>query len=634
MPAQAHIIFPKLARPETLFGSEWLVSGFAGSYSSSTALGINTRKYHGILASPDPKEPSKRYMVLQKIEERITFADGSVVELGSNFYPGAIYPRGHEKVQKAAFARDSALFVYDTPHGRLEKEIRMVEGDLGARVGYSFDFTQDAILEIMPKFNHRLVHSIETGPAPECEFYASGFSTKNGLLDMLSPECAFEPGMVSYKSCLYPRERERGYAFSEDLYSPGVFRKNGRAGRATIYAKAFFRHAVWQAGGNACVAGNGAQDDWMESELESSCASFMAKMPDGSSTVIAGYPWFFEWARDAMIFIDGALMDPAGHACAREMLVHFASMQKNGLVPNTSDYGSGSKPSADATLWFAYESLLYAGKSGDREFGRMIAPRIVSAISAYLKGTGGFGADHRDLLIETREGGLTWMDARDSSGKAFTPRIGKPVEVNALWHNCLALAAECTGIKQDERENLHSMAEETGRQMQKFYDENRECLKDLVAAGNGSHAEFEMRPNQIIAIGLEKNPFSKEKAARIIRQAEKELVTPYGLFSLSRSSPDFIGTYRGGQQERDRAYHNGAIWPYLLGFYFSARKSAGLVRKADLAFFNPMKKIIDAYGIGHVPELVEPDTFAPAGSPFQAWSDAQVLKAYSICKQA
>ncbi|MFA5106583.1 MAG: amylo-alpha-1,6-glucosidase [Candidatus Micrarchaeia archaeon] len=677
------IVYPGHATEGALFGIEWLASGFAGSYSSTTAPGANTRKYHGVLAAPDPSGLPKRWLILQKLDERITPPEGAALELDTNFYPGAVYPQGYKSLQKISMGAHAIRFSYSTRLGKIEKEIRMVEGGMAAKVSYSFDLQAESRIELIPKFNHRQIHSIGGACRQECDFHTYGFGTKNGLLDMLSPDMRFSPKEETFRSCTYPLERERGYEFSEDLYSPGVFMEYAKSGRFSIYARAFYRDtAAHNNDGKAyaqAMAGKGAglkkgngkppgalaweskSPDWFAAGLEESCAKFITAMPNGQVTALAGYPWFYEWSRDAMVFIDGALLPFGRMGIAREILIHFASMQENGLAPNTRDYGRGGDRagSVDSTLWLMYEALLYMRKSNDPRFAQMLCPHIMQGIGAYLKGNDGFGADAKDLLVETRQGGLTWMDARDAAGAAFTPRIGKPVEVNALWHNCLALAAGCQWMKPEERANFSAMADETGRQMGKFYDRERACLKDVLGK-----AEFEMRPNQAIALGLEINPFGREETANSIEAVEKELLTPYGLLSLSRQGKGFIGIYRGGQQERDRAYHNGAIWPYLLGFHFSAKKNAGIICKkrkigmdgcysveefqkkfdivpvpgsqqwrhdGGLEFFNPLKKSIGSYGAGHVPELYEPDTRMPAGSPFQAWSDAQVLKAYSIC---
>ncbi|HQT44649.1 MAG TPA: glycogen debranching enzyme N-terminal domain-containing protein, partial [Candidatus Micrarchaeota archaeon] len=324
-------IFPKLAKPETLFGMEWLITGDSGAYSSASALGASTRKYHGVLACPNPENISQRIMALQKLDEKLVIENGPAIELDTNFYPGAIYPKGYEQIRRADFSENRASYSYEGDFGKLAKTISMLPGDTGVKVNYSFDFTRKMTLEIIPKFNHRNIHAVGKQAYAECEFFPAGFCTKNGLLDMISPDSDFERHDETYRACTYPQEAKRGYESTEDLYSPGFFKKSAKSGKITIYAKAFFRHSRKEKARMSAVWENAektsANGDWFLAQMHLSCGKFMTTLPNGDMTALAGYPWFFEWARDAMIFIDGALLPFGRHAHAKAILSHFALMQ-------------------------------------------------------------------------------------------------------------------------------------------------------------------------------------------------------------------------------------------------------------------------------------------------------------------
>ena len=605
---------------------EWLIANGAGAYASSSLICLNTRKYHGLLVCPQSLKPVKRLVMLQKIGEKIRLPGGKVYELGANKYPGTIHPKGYEFLQKVTVDPDFVLFEYKAGKSRLEKRVSLARGENRVNVDYVLRLEKGAVFEAKPMLAMRGVHEVTKSPQFGFSAQKNGFAATDKSLEIAASNAVFEQSPLTYYNICYEWEKMRGYEFEENLFSPGFFRCNANAGSMRISAGAFGAKKTVErepAMGPSLLM----HDDFFEN-LYGCAKAYLAKLADGRSTVIAGYPWFFEWTRDAMISLDGLCLQTGHPEAAAEILQCYAKIEKNGMLPNTFDYLAPVYNAADAPLWFVYASCIYAKRTGDMKTFATLAPSIKRIIDVYLEGNDSFYAD-KDMLIRTREGGLTWMDAKTSEGFAAA-RIGKPVELNALWYNCLMMYGKLSNrIKSESGSRMISYANAAKASFAKFQNTAAGCLYDVIEP-----QDAKMRPNQIYAIGLEEMALDAKDGMRILRFVEQNLLTPYGLRSLAKYEPGYIPMYAGSQTQLDKAYHNGAIWPYLLGAYFGAKKNLGMLSIADLKFFEPLEKSISGYGIGHVSELYDPTTLKQAGSPFQAWSCAEVLRAYKTVKES
>jgi predicted glycogen debranching enzyme len=426
---------------------------------------------------------------------------------------------------------------------------------------------------------------------------------------------------------IYPIESERGQDDAEDLYTPGRFVLAG-SGTTSItlwislekigpmnWDQELERRKV--AGSKSLTIGRllRAANDFVVSR----------KSPDGSegSTVIAGYPWFADWGRDTMISLPGLFLTPGRFAEAKQVLGVFAKYVSQGMIPNRfDDYtNEPSYNTVDASLWFIHAAFEYRRTSGDAEgFEKILLPACKAIIEGYRDGTRfNIHMDPADGLITQGDmhTQLTWMDAK-TDGICFTPRQGKPVEINALWYHALVLMG------------MSDMAKRAGESFVRlFWISPFRGLADVV---EGNRRDASIRPNQIFAASLPNSPLSEAQQSAVVEVVRRELLTPMGLRTLSRSDPNFKGKYSGPQVQRDAAYHNGTVWAWLMGPFLEAylkvnKKSAEAVSQAKQWLEPLILHMSDQGAIGQIAEIFEGDEpHRPVGCPAQAWSVAEVLR--------
>ncbi|MBL8761149.1 MAG: glycogen debranching enzyme N-terminal domain-containing protein, partial [Phycisphaerae bacterium] len=367
------------------------------------------------------------------------------------------------------------------------------------------------------------------------------------------------------------------------------------------------------------------------------------------ASIIAGYPWFSDWGRDTMISLPGLLLSTGRTREAREALEAFASLAKDGLIPNCFDNATGHAEynTVDASLWFIHALDAYLDATDDRDALRGRCGRAAhEIIEAYRAGTRFSIAMQDDALIAagSPDTQLTWMDAR-RDGVVFTPRYGKPVEVNALWvHALRCLARRDTGRAKE----LSALADRAARSfLEQFWSPRAEALVDVLTpeASGAWRASGETRPNQVFAASLELSPLSVAQRAGVVKRVMSLLVTPMGVRTLSPSDPGYQGRYRGSLFERDRAYHNGTAWPYLLGALAEGMLRAGgfsaEARRAAIGLLTPAAgSVLSAPAggcVGQIAEVFDGDSTAgeaqrPGGCVAQAWSVAEVLRVWLLAR--
>jgi predicted glycogen debranching enzyme len=616
---------------------EWLETNGIGGFASSTNTGMNTRRYHGLLVAAT-QPPVGRTVLLSKMEET-AIVNGRRFELSCNRYPGVIHPDGHLRLKQ--FRRDPfPVFVYDLDGGELEKTVFMVHGENTTVIEYEWEGQGECVLEVRPLLAFRDYHSTthENGainPGLELEPGRVTVSPYQGCPNLSLAHTAADvaPEGHWYRNFEYAIEQERGLDFCEDLFNPLVLRFTmaSESSRATVIASTEKRNAgdaeQFRIAEVARRESIGAGRDPFERTLFQAADQFIVRRGEGS-TVIAGYHWFSDWGRDTMIALPGLTLATGRYDEARGMLLAFARSVDRGMLPNRFP-DAGETPeynTVDATLWFFEAVRAFAAHTEDYDFIRAHLYHVLAGIIAWHeRGTRyGIRVDTDGLLIAGEPGvQLTWMDAKIGDW-VVTPRCGKPVEIQALWYNALRIMEELTG--EATYREMADRARDSFRQL--FWNESAGCLLDVV---NGEERGASIRPNQIFAVSLYHSMLTSEQAKAVVAAVERELLTPYGLRSLATSDPQYRGRYEGDPFSRDSAYHQGTVWPWLMGPFVTAYlkvngRSAKSHKQAD-RWLNELRRFMLDEGGGQVPEVFDGDAPHRAGGCMaQAWSVAELLR--------
>jgi predicted glycogen debranching enzyme len=627
--------------------TEWLEADGLGGFASGTTSGIRTRRYHGLLlvaATP----PADRRMLVQGFVARLE-TPGGTAEFWPQAYGGG-WVTGRD-VERVEFARGPwPTWRFFTRIGVcVQVELFVPHGSPAVVVTLRLDRPiPGARLELRPMFSGRDFHSMqhENGDCDMLPMDAGDslrFEPYPGVPAILSlSNASYQHAPDWYRGFFYAEEAARGLDAQEDLASPGVLSFDIGA-----------REAVWVLSADlpgglplAHETPDSLVDRLRKAELkrrssfagplERAANAYLVRRGEGR-TLIAGYPWFGDWGRDTFIALRGLCLATGDLETARSILSEWAGVVSHGMLPNrfADDANAPAEyNSVDASLWFvlAADELLArpeaAGITSIAERKR-IDSAIVEIVNGYANGTRHGIRRDTDGLLACGEPGvqLTWMDAK-VGGWVVTPRIGKPVEIQALWAHALVAAA-----KREPR--FSSWAELAKRALEaRFWHEERGMLFDVVDNNHVPGAvDGACRPNQIFAAGgLPLTLLSPERARRVIDAVERELWTPLGLRSLAPGEPNYAPHYQGGVRERDGAYHQGTVWPWLAGPFVEAWvKIRGGTSEAKGAarerFLGPLREHLDRAGLGHISEITDAESpFTPRGCPFQAWSLAELIR--------
>jgi len=590
---------------------EWIETNGLGGWASSTIVGANSRRYHGLLVAGS-RSRSERRVLVSKLEETLVIGDATY-ELGCNRYPGVVSPLGFEWM--TSFRRDLfPEFEYEAGGVRLRKTIVCPRGENTTIVVYEVLAAPATFkLELRPFLANRDFHSLTKK--------SDTWITPMVTIDV--PGATFEPWPDWYYNFEYEVEQERGLDFTEDLFTPGKYVIELEAGArlAIVLSTEGERDAetlIERERARREARAAAARDD-VERTLFLAADQFIVDREgtgEGASPargIIAGYHWFGEWGRDAMIALPGLCLATGREDDAREVLRRFASVADRGMIPNRFPEGSDVPEynSVDAGLWF----FIAVWALRDRE----LVPQLLDMIEWFDRGTRYNIHVDEDGLLYAGAGGLqlTWMDAKVGDW-VVTPRRGKPVEVNALWYNALRIAAELT-----DDPALRERAENVRRRFDElFWNEAASCCYDVV---DGPMRDGSIRPNQLFALSLPFPLLEGERAESMLRVCEEKLLTPYGLRTLSPDDSRYRGCATGPQEERDAAYHQGTVWPWLIGAYADAVRR---VRGERPEFPALIAHLSDA-GLGSISEVFDGDPpHTPRGCVAQAWSVAELLRVY------
>ena len=630
--------------PSNALRQEWLSANGIGGYSSSSTIGMNTRKYHGLLVAP-LSGAANRHVMLSKLEDSAEIG-GKEFQLSTNAYPGKTYPEGFRRQVGFEFSTHP-VFAYSLDGARLEKSVRLLHGKNTVLISYKIVRGNEAKISARPLLFPRPIHADPTAGDKFVVFSPDryGFSIDSpARMRVCASQGGFSPEPLNFRNMQYPVEGERGYPFSETLFSPGVFSADLAKGEEFHICASLEEYAPSEAlelldrqeARREHLLGQYSQSSGVSRTdfSDSLCLAADSFCVAGEKYhgIIAGYPWFSQWGRDAMISLPGILLSTGRHPFAREVLLAHAASMRGGLVPNlVGEDGKPSYNSADASLWFVDAVRQYAEATGDLAFVRDSLWRHIRAfLSSYIQGNGVVRMDD-DCLLRTLVPAATWMDAQ-VQGKAITPRKGKPVEMNALWHSDLCFIRELAQKFGDRRTEsvVSPIIENSQLSFQKFLSAGDGGLFDVIEPADSS-----VRPNQIFAVSLPHSPLNSIQQKHVFNAVRGFLYTPLGLHTLSPQDPRYCDSYSGNQEKRDAAYHQGMIWPWLLGAFYDAQLRAypGSERQV-LSSLKPLSDALSRVCIGTLPEMYEPASGMPAGAPSQAWSVAEALRIYTKVKKS
>ncbi len=635
---------------------EWLETNGIGGYACSTIIGLNTRRYHGLLtAAIDP--PVGRAVLLSKLEETLVVG-GREYPLSANQYPGVVHPEGYLRLVEFRL-EPFPTFVYEAACHRLTKIVFMVHGVNTTVIRYraaSLDGEAPAVplrLRVAPLIAFRYHHALQH----ENESLDDTVREENGMA-MVHPYPGLPPLHLAndaaainvtgwwYRNLEYEVERRRGLDFREDLFNPFELEfdlaDNAEANLIAspewvnvADAATYQRREIER---RARVLAPAAAADEFTQQLAVAAERFVVRRGDQHS-VIAGYPWFADWGRDTMISLPGLALATGRPDVARSILTAFASCVDEGMLPNCFPE-HGEKPqcnTVDATLWFFEAVRATLQQTGDYDWVRTILyPVLTSIIDWHLRGTR-FGIHvEGDGLLHAGEPGvqLTWMDAKIGDW-VVTPRHGKPVEIQALWYNALRIMQSLADRFKDARaaKNYASLADRAQASFNRlFWNPDASCLYDVVS---DSGPDSSLRPNQVFAVSLPYSMLTPVRARQVVEVVQKRLLTEYGLRTLAPGDPQYVGYYGGDQRSRDAAYHQGTVWPWLMGPFITAYLNVN--GRAPTTFdqvrrwLEPLRDFVFGPGLGNLPEIFDADPpRRPHGCFAQAWSVAELLR---ICVQ-
>ncbi len=633
---------------------EWLETNGLGGFAGSTIVGLNTRRYHGLLVAAT-KPPVGRVVLLSKMEETL-FIDGQPFDLSANQYPGVINPQGFRYLKQ--FRLDPfPVFTYEIEGIEIEKTVFMVYGENSTVVQYELkknnhpESPKNLRLEVRPLIAFRDYHSTthENGQINAAVEQNPGIASVTPYRGLPALHLAHNADQLRktgewYRNFEYDAERERGLDFSEDLFNPLVWRFDLHLRLPASVIASTEKHDVAPAAEyrqreitrRRTTATASPVEDAFAQDLAAAADQYFVSRGD-EKTVIAGYHWFSDWGRDTMIALPGLTLPTGKHEVARSILRTFAKHVNQGMLPNRFP-DAGETPeynTVDATLWFFEAARAYLTYTGDQEFLRdELYPVFADIISWHVRGTRyGIKVDASGLLSSGEPGvQLTWMDAKVGEW-VVTPRRGKPVEIQALWYNALCIMEDLARKFGDEpgQKRYRNMATVASWSFNRlFWNENTGCLYDVT---NGAPPDPSIRPNQIFTVSLPHSMLSRERAKAVVEKVQEHLLTPYGLRSLAPTDPQYRGRYTGGPVERDGAYHQGTVWPWLLGPFITAyvkvNGGSDVARRQAAEWLAPLKDHLADGGLGHISEVFDGDAPQRAcGCVAQAWSMAEILRAY------
>jgi predicted glycogen debranching enzyme len=642
---------------------EWRVCHGLGGYASGTLAGVCSRRYHGFFV-PNLPEPRGRHVLVSRLDEQLS-CGGRTWVLGGTDHAGKPLAVANAACLRA-FRLDGniACWTFECGDVTLERQLVMPHQRNTSYLRYEIVRGPDAVLRVRPFLPFRRQDAplrepgygdfqLAIGEDGACRVDLPGSGL--WLAMRMLPDCApFVPDPTEDAATRLWREELRGYAWQEAAASPGHFECTlaPRAPALLVFtteeshphtdiAAPFQQEQARMA---QLLEQAGATSDPVLARLVTAADQFLilpqsrmqasaeaSRRGHALRTVVAGYHWFLDWGRDTMISLEGLMLATGRHAEARATLLTFSQYVRDGLLPNLFPEGAeeGRYFTVDATLWYFHAIHRYVSASADRTLLDELMPVLRDIMRHHLQGTRyGIGVDPEDQLLHASTPGhaLTWMDAHMGEW-IVTPRRGKPVEIQALWYNALRLMAGWESTRA-ERSDYGRRADSAYASFNaRYWNAGRSSLFDVVDGEEGDDPRI--RPNQIFAIALDHPVLEPARWPAVLDTVRRELLTPFGLRTLERNDPQYCSNYHGNLQSRDAAYHQGTVWPWLLGAYMDAQIKNGLDVSGARALLAAFPAHLQVAGLGTLSEVfdgVRPHV--PHGCIAQAWSVAEVLRCW------
>jgi predicted glycogen debranching enzyme len=674
----------------SLTNTEWLLTAGNGGFAMGTASGIPTRRYHGLLIA-SLRPPVNRVMALSAISETVSI-DGARFDLANFHFNGGItHPHGFNYLER--FEKDSeagsvrwryrcgAVTVVKSLHRLRQQPAAVIHYQISNPTGAPIELSLQPLVALRD-FHGLLLRDLNPNrftvtPVADAavSIAAQGGATLTITADAGATFTRREEWWYNFS---YPIEASRGYDHLEDLFSPGSFAATIPPGDSQLTLHASLggaaastpplatleqasrdrlqqiltatRHTL----GPAFFTGGPLEHHPLLGRLPTLVAAADAFVirrvrpgalpgaPADRVSIIAGYPWFADWGRDSMISLPGLLLSCGRFAEARAVLETFAAACKDGLIPNVFDDYNGTPHynTVDASLWFIHAACQYLADSGDTDtFNATFYPACVDIVEHYQRGTHfSIKMDDADGLVRAGDATtqLTWMDAK-RDGVVFTPRHGKPVEINALWYNALRSLADAVRLSRPaDAARFSQLASRVATSFSaRFWNEQRQCLFDVIGDDGSGTGATEIRPNQLFAVSLPHSPLDSRQQRAVVKACTDALYTPHGVRTLEPGDWRYKGRFRGRMFDRDAAYHNGTAWPWLLGPLAEATARADgwspQAIKQARRLLAPSLASLDTDCCGQIPEVYDGDDTPsepqqPGACPAQAWSVAELLR--------
>jgi predicted glycogen debranching enzyme len=634
---------------------EWLITNGIGGYASGTIAGLLTRRYHGILvAALNP--PLGRTLLAAKFDETAEYGEGSYPLSTDRWAGGTLTGMGHLNIEEFRLEGTTPVWTYAFADALLEKQIFMRQGENTTYVLYTVRRASGPVrLHIKSFVNYRDYHGNTTAG----NWHMQIEPVDNGIrvtpfegarrFSLLSDRAGMSVSHEWYHNFDLAAERSRGLCDREDHLLAGTFEITLRAGESCTLAATTEKGI--DLGGESALE---ARHEYERSLLSRSRATgpepvppswidqtilaadqFIVTRPGGQgaegTSIIAGYHWFGDWGRDTMISLPGLALATGRPELARSILLTFSRFVDKGMLPNRFP-DAGEQPeynTVDATLWYVEAVRACYELTKDTELLADLFPVLEDIIAWHEKGTRyGIHVDPADGLLFAGEAGvqLTWMDAKIGDW-VVTPRIGKPVEINALWFNALSIMQSIARILDKPYKRYELLALRAAAGFRRFWNEDLGCCYDVIDGPGG--LDSSLRPNQIIAVSLPATPLLESQQRRIVEVCGRRLLTSFGLRSLAVDDPSYAGHYGGDQFHRDSAYHQGTVWGWLLGPFALAHYRVYQDRSLAQSFLEPMAQHLKAHGLGTMSEVFDGDPpFTPGGCIAQAWTVGEILRAW------
>jgi len=661
---------------------EWLVTNGIGGYASGTIAGLLTRRYHGLLVAA-LKPPLARTLMLAKLDETAVYADRHYPLYTNRWADSAIEPHGYNFIESFYLEETTPVWRFALGDAILSKRIWMQQGANTTYIQYHLHRASKPVsLAVKALVNYRDYHhttragdwpvSLETLTEGVCVTAFDGAAPLYLLTDAAA-EAQFRvsaPLYNWYYGFDLAAEKRRGLEYCEDHLHAATFHLTIAPGNSVTLiasteknpelngAKALEMRRTYNGQLLQNFSPAGESPDWID-RLVLAADQFIVNRPlpeePEGKTIIAGYPWFSDWGRDTTIALPGLTICTGRWEIARSILRTFARYVDRGMLPNRFPDAGGAPEynTADATLWYFEAIRAYCDCTGDDELLTELWPKLCEILDWHFRGTRyNIRVDPDDGLVYAGETGvqLTWMDAKIGDW-VVTPRIGKPIELSALWYNALQAMASFARRLGKSHQEYDRLGDRTSAGFTRFWNDSTSYCYDVLDGPNGN--DNSLRPNQIFAVSLPLDSIPPRSASSllpgmrgketprytplltpiqrrdVVDACAEGLLTSHGLRSLSPEHPQYCGVYAGDQLQRDRAYHQGTVWGWLMGPFVLAHLHVYKDPAQAREFLAPMVHHIKSGGVGSLSEIFEGDApHSPRGCTAQAWTVAEVLRAW------